>query len=217
MAALRADYVGAQDRITAEQEHAIGAHLSRHAELCGLHSESNVGIDDLANERLQEGLRCGDVHRDHCGHLALPTRTRYVERIVTTTPLSDLMSTLNANTVPQFHALFLRSELGVLLRNLPTDVTPGARIQAGPDVSFSPVRSPDGRLMMKACADPHAFVQQYPGTVNAFLTGRELLEMVQQIPALEGVLVCSALSFHSAPISRAEIAPLLAGDVGRLL
>jgi hypothetical protein len=60
--------------------------------------------------------------------------------------------------------------------------------------------------MVKACADPATFVRNYPDTkINVLMGGRELLRMVEKIPDLDGILVCSATHFQSVPIGRALV------------
>ncbi len=65
------------------------------------------------------------------------------------------------------------------------------------------VSDPSGRRMVKACADPDLFSRNYPGCINVTMTGRELLEMAEKIRDADGILLCSATSFHSFPIYRA--------------
>ncbi len=135
--------------------------------------------------------------------------------MVSHTPVSDLITLLLTNysqeLLARFHHAFLTAKVGVLVQNLPSSWRPGERFQttAADNIAFSPVITPDGRTMFRACADPEEFVQQYPGTINALMLGRDVLAMALKIPTLDGVLVCSALSYHSIPISRAEISQIL--------
>jgi hypothetical protein len=83
------------------------------------------------------------------------------------------------------------------------------------------VGTPDGRRMVKACADPALFVQRYPDTrINVLMVGRELLQMLAKVDESDGVLVCSATTFQSVPIDRAAAAAVLAprrADASRAL
>jgi hypothetical protein len=133
---------------------------------------------------------------------------------VSQTPLSDLITLLcsddSEELLARFHQQFLAGTVGVLMQNLPATRQPGERFQTGrsDNIGFAPVATPDGRTMVKACADPEQFVQRYPGAINTLMRGPDLLAMALKIPTLDGVLVCSALSLHSIPISREEIARL---------
>jgi SseB protein N-terminal domain len=132
------------------------------------------------------------------------------------TPLSDLISALgshpNRSAVAEFHDSFMTSRLGVIASGLPADRVPGETFQVGPGdrIALQTVQIPDGRRMIKACADPRIFVERYPGTnITAEMLGRDLLGMVLQSSEFDGVLVCSAASFRSAPIGRDEATRLL--------
>jgi hypothetical protein len=132
------------------------------------------------------------------------------------TSLSDLITALleNANerAWANFHALFLVSELGIEATGLPSNRAPGETFQVGASdrMTTKVVQTPDGRSMVKACADPHVFARRYPdAAITAGMRGRDLLEMVMKSPELDGVLVCSAVSFHSVPIGRADAERLL--------
>lgn len=132
------------------------------------------------------------------------------------TPLSDLISAFVSDQRPEalraFHTALLSADLGVKVRGVPAGTVGTYRVAAGDDVRMVQVATPDGRIMLKACADPRAFAQRYDAAINATITGRRLLEMVREAPGVEGVLVCSAASLHSIPIGRAEIHALLSPE-----
>ena len=112
-----------------------------------------------------------------------------------------------------FMAVFLDASVGLVAENIPAGRRPGETFQTGPTdrMTLALVGAPDGRRMVKACADPATFVRKYPDTkINVLMVGRELLQMVGKVPDLDGVLVCSATQVHSVPISRAEAARALA-------
>jgi hypothetical protein len=129
------------------------------------------------------------------------------------TPLSDFISALVADSGPgplrAFHEVLMTSDLGVQIIGAPADAVGEYRVAAGDNIRITLVATPDGRIMVKACADPRVFVQRYNFGINATISGRRLLEMVLKVPESEGVLVCSAASAHSVPIGRAEIAEVL--------
>jgi hypothetical protein len=109
----------------------------------------------------------------------------------------------------------------VIAQNVPVGRVPGETFQTGSTdrMTLALVATPDGRRMVKACADPSLFIQRYPETkINVVMVGRELLQMLAKVPDVDGVLVCSATSFHSVPIDRAVAAQSLVprqGDSGR--
>jgi hypothetical protein len=131
------------------------------------------------------------------------------------TPLSDKLSTLINSTDPSLKAdlerCFLTAELGIILTGLPTVAsTQSYTINSTDNVQSVLVGDPEGRPMVKACADPAVFEQNYPAGINALITGQEILEMLMQLPDVAGVLICSATSFNSYPIYRDRAQVLLA-------
>src|SRR6185436_785007 len=133
------------------------------------------------------------------------------------TPLSDLIMALVANgdqaTFARFDDLFLRSRVGVIAAGMPANRRPGETFQVGGQdrVALELVKAPDGRTMIKACADPDVFSRRYPDAkITALMLGRDLLEMLLKPSLVDGVLVCSALSFHSIPIGKADARRLVA-------
>jgi hypothetical protein len=129
-----------------------------------------------------------------------------------TTPLSDAIAILLSDSRPGSLALFVetfrRSRVGVVVLTLPSNRLPGETFQAGPgEVSLALVSTPDGRRMVKACADPETFASRYPDTtITALMLGEAVLGVVAAASDIDGVLVCSASSFHSVPIGRSDAA-----------
>jgi len=130
--------------------------------------------------------------------------------------LSDAITavaTQGTNTsFAMFIERFLDARVGVVAQNIPEGRSPGETFQTGPAdrMTFALVGIPDGRRMVKACADPSLFIQRYPETkINVLMAGRELLQMLAKVPELDGVLVCSATTFESVPIDRAAAAAAL--------
>ena len=112
-----------------------------------------------------------------------------------------------------FMELFLGTSVGLIAGNVPEGRRPGETFSTGPKdrVTLSLVTIPDGRLMVKACADPSTFLQRYPDTkINVLMVGRELLHAVGQMSEVDGVLVCSATQHVSVPIDRIVAAQALA-------
>ena len=126
------------------------------------------------------------------------------------TPLSDAIARLRGDSSSEAFASFVgtfrRSTLGVVATVLPLGHKPGETFQAGSgDVQLVVVTAPDGRRMLKACADPETFAVRFPEPkINALMSGQEILGMLSKSSDLEGVLVCSATSFHSVPITPAD-------------
>jgi hypothetical protein len=99
--------------------------------------------------------------------------------------------------------MFVESTFGLLMNGLPA-TKPGQKldVDGSRSVSMPFVTDPNGRKMIKACADPELFDISYPGCINVTMNGRQLLGMAEKIPEAEGILICSATSFHSFPIYR---------------
>ena len=129
---------------------------------------------------------------------------------MSTTPLSDEISVLLSDSKPgslaSFVETFRRSRVGVVALTLPANRRPGETFQAGPgEVTLALVSTPDGRRMVKACADPETFASRYPETkITALMSGEAVLGVVAAASDIDGVLVCSASSFHSVPIGRSD-------------
>ncbi len=131
------------------------------------------------------------------------------------TPLSDLITRLvqggDDSIATEFHAAFADARVGVTI-DQPPDVPNGTTIDGG-GLQMPKFRTPDGRAVVRACADPEIFVERYDPTVNARTSGRAVLEMVLQLdPDVVGVLVASAASEHSVLIKRDRIPSILAGE-----
>ncbi|MEO1085658.1 MAG: hypothetical protein AAFY88_15570 [Acidobacteriota bacterium] len=128
---------------------------------------------------------------------------------MTPTPLSDHITTLlESENDDNFEAVvyaFLDSQVGVEAKGLPAGLKPGSRLEVGATetVGLPRVTVPDGRLMLRACADPDAFSRNFPEIqINALMAGRQLLELLPHDESLGGILLCSASSSHSVPINR---------------
>jgi hypothetical protein len=130
------------------------------------------------------------------------------------TPLSDLMTQALEDSsgvrTQAFHRAFLASRVGVIASGLPEGGEPGeSRSAAGSPVGLARAATPDGRVMVLACADRDAFVQKFHARFNVEMLGSELAAMALRLPDCEGILVNSAAGFHSIAIPRAQLAELL--------
>lgn len=137
---------------------------------------------------------------------------------MSSTPLSDTITRLTKSGPSErlketFYRRFLKAELGVVFHGMPKQA-PGTSytVGEGDNVTCTTVNDANGHVMIKACADPVAFEQEYSEGINAHIGGQALLEMLMKLPDIEGVLVCSAASFHSVPIYREEAERLLVDD-----
>ena len=126
--------------------------------------------------------------------------------------ISELISKLAAGSdkspLPHLEGMFAESVFGLLVSGLPPAAEPGQKlvVDGSGSVTMQWVCDPNGKKMIKACADPELFNVIYPGCINVTMTGRELLEMAEKLPELDGILICSATSFHSFPIRQADYA-----------
>src|SRR4051794_2566459 len=109
--------------------------------------------------------------------------------------------------------MFPESIFGLLVSGLPK-AEPGQKvlIDGSGTAKIQPVCDPDGRKMIKACAVPELFDLNYPGSINATMNGKELVEMAEKVSEAEGILVCSATSFHSYPIYKNAYSRLKGGQ-----
>jgi hypothetical protein len=127
------------------------------------------------------------------------------------TPLSDTISAMlsrrDQTSFDEFIRVLVKARLGLVATGIPKHRRPGERfqVQPGDHIGMMKVSTPDGRTMLKACADPDAFARAFPDTkISALMVGHELLEMVAKSLELDGVLICSAASHHSVPVSRQD-------------
>ncbi len=133
--------------------------------------------------------------------------------------ISELITALaeeqSRDTVAKIEMMFPDSIFGLFMEGLPSG-EPGSGHTIGADdiVSMSLVADPDGKRMIKACAVPALFERNYPGSVNASVSGRDLVEMALKMKRAEGILVCSATSYHSYPIYKADYPRLLERPAG---
>ena len=119
--------------------------------------------------------------------------------------ISEIITTIaEANSdrlVSHLQSLFPASRFGLLLFGIP-HLEPGQTqtVDGSGTIKMRYVTDPNGKKMIKLCADPTVFDVNYPGCINATMSGREAIEMAEKLPDADGILVCSATSFHSFPI-----------------
>lgn len=130
------------------------------------------------------------------------------------TPLSDLITRAledaSGEHMRAFHDAFLRSRVGVVASGLPDDADGVYRTTAADRVGLARMATPDGRVMLLACADREVFIRRFHDRFNAEVVGRELAAVALANPDCAGILVNSAASFHSIAIDREQLAALLA-------
>jgi tetratricopeptide (TPR) repeat protein len=134
------------------------------------------------------------------------------------TTLSDFISVVIANpsssqAFAAFHEALMESMLGVIVVRGPMGWPGEFRSTADNPLGLGTLLTPDGRSMISACADRAAFVRKFDPIYNAEMHGRELLSMVLESPNCDGVWVNSAVSLHSATITREDIARLLGSEI----
>jgi hypothetical protein len=119
--------------------------------------------------------------------------------------ITKLAESGDKTVVVQLEAMFAESVFGLLVSGLPK-AEPGQKIviDGSGSVTMQWVSDPNGKRMIKACADPDLFAVNYPGCINVTMNGRELLQTAEKLPDAEGILICSATSFHSFPIYKAS-------------
>lgn len=143
------------------------------------------------------------------------------------TPLSDLMTRVLQDGSDEawraFSDAFLRSRVGVIASDPPAadGEAPAAgpiaqtppeggwyRVQGG-SAALGRAATPDGRIMILACADRDAFVQRFHARFNREVMGWELAQVALVTPDCAGILLNSAASFHSVALDRARLASLV--------
>lgn len=143
------------------------------------------------------------------------------------TPLSDLMTRVLQDGSDEawdtFCDAFMRSRVGVIATEIaategdgpppaqlpkPTPPPGWHTVPAG-RVAFGKAATPDGRVMLAACADRDAFVRNFHDRFNREVMGWELAQTVLVIPDCEGILVNSAASFRSLALDRARLARMV--------
>lgn len=130
-----------------------------------------------------------------------------------TTPLSDKITRLvadpsDANWNAFFNAL-VDADLGVVVHGVPEGVS--GTIQAASDELGLGSTQHEGKALLLTCADFDDFRERFPEReFNAEMDAPSVFRTALSDTACEGILVASAASVHSVPISRDQLGELMA-------
>ncbi|HEX6748169.1 MAG TPA: hypothetical protein VF092_12815 [Longimicrobium sp.] len=143
------------------------------------------------------------------------------------TPLSELMARVMEDgsdaSWRAFGEAFLRSRVGVVASDVPAPgedpprgrpIAPmppggGSYVVPAGRAGLGKAATPDGRVMILACADRDAFVRKFHARFNREVMGRDLAQVALAIPDCEGILLNSAASLHSIALDRTRLTSLL--------
>lgn len=106
---------------------------------------------------------------------------------------------------------FAKATFGIMVHGIQPGKKHGEIIHTGGGMTMPIVQDPNGNSMLKLCADPVAFLRNFPNSFNCTLTGQEAMEMAQKVPNASGILVCSAVAWASFPIYKHEFQRYLSG------
>lgn len=129
------------------------------------------------------------------------------------TPLSDLISRLvedasDANWNAFFNAL-MDSHLGVVVHGVPAGTT--GTIQARNDEIGVSRTVHQGKALLLTCADFDLYREHFPDQpFNAEMDAASVFRTALADSTCEGILVNSAASAHSVPITREQLGELMA-------
>jgi hypothetical protein len=119
--------------------------------------------------------------------------------------LTSLTKSNSEELLRELEIVFGDSIFGLMVNGLP-EAEPGQTItvKGSMVITMQYVAVPNSKKMIKVCADPEIFNVNYPGRFNVTMSGRQVIEMAQKLPDADGILICSATSFHSLPIYKYE-------------
>src|SRR5688572_17712435 len=104
---------------------------------------------------------------------------------MSTTPLSDAIGRFlkrdTTENYDRFLAVFMGSSLGVIVTGLPAGAS-GVITVKGNGVGCAKGLTPDGRVMLLACADRAVFVTRFDRTFNAELDAATLMNVLLASP-----------------------------------
>ena len=131
------------------------------------------------------------------------------------TPLSDCIADIVAGETPKKWARFfdalLVARLGVVVTGAPE--IPGPHVAGKNEMSVCVTETPDGRVMILACADPQVYAGRYPNQgFNADMDAPSVFRTVLANPDCRGLRVNSATGEHSLVVDRAKVEELAAID-----
>ena len=118
--------------------------------------------------------------------------------------ISQLAKSESPNSVVAIERMFLTESFGLLFEGMPEGKQSGETIDAS-GLKLQLVADPQGKRMIKACADPEVFAKNYPNSFNGTMTGMQIMQMIEKSPDIDGILICSATSFNSYAFHREEL------------
>jgi hypothetical protein len=129
------------------------------------------------------------------------------------TPLSDCIAALTVGETSvrwtRFFDALLAARLGVVIVG---DLPAGTHVVGSNEAALATTKTPEGRVMVLACADPPVFARRYPEQpFNGDMDVPSVFRTVLASLDCQGLLINSAISEHSLPIDRAKIKELVAG------
>src|SRR5262245_51930395 len=96
------------------------------------------------------------------------------------TPLSDKITALRESNTSEaltdFYSAFMSAFLGLVVLGLPPHAKGWYRVSTMDQVVMPRYASPDGRVMVRAAADPRVFARRHDPGINAVVEGAALLE-----------------------------------------
>ena len=131
------------------------------------------------------------------------------------TPLSDAITKLVADTTPDnwhnFFQTLLEVDLGVIAHGLPEGFEGTHQTQSDEVGVGRTVR--DGMNLVLTCADFDIFRERFPAHgFNAEMDALSVFRTALADPSCDGILVNSAASEHSIPITRDQLGELIASQ-----
>jgi hypothetical protein len=139
-------------------------------------------------------------------------------------PISDLIAAVGKNasraTVEALCEAALEAQFGLRMTNVPRRAIPNEPFttEAGDHLRMATESIPDGRTLLKAFADPELSGANFPEfAINARIDGREMFEMLLKCENLDGVMLCSAVTFGASVIGLRTIRELLELTPGQLV
>ncbi len=129
------------------------------------------------------------------------------------TPLSDIITKIVDDPSDEnwnaFFKLLVGSSLGVVVHGLPDGMT--GTVQAANDQYALGKTVHQGKSLLLTCADFDEFHEAFPESeFNAEMDAPSVFRTALSDPSCEGILVNSAASRHSVPVSREQLGELMA-------
>jgi hypothetical protein len=104
----------------------------------------------------------------------------------------------NDDLISELQSIFPDSIFGLLVHGLPKGEHGQIfNVDDSGSITMPLFTAGKGKSMIKLCADPEIFNINYPGCFNVTMSGQEAIEMAEKSKNVDGIVVCSATSFHS--------------------